>query len=345
MPDRGHELVDLFVRDLDQIELPPRDHWRPTPRKESYLMKTSRYVLYAGAVAAVLVAALIVGLNLRDRSVQVAASPSPIAATSTPIPASSAPATPSPVATASPPPTAQPGAITGRFGYGSDFIPAVTVYAISTTDQRVWYSVDSAGFGNPPRPTIPPGAGQPSYTITGVAPGTYWVVAYRNDGQPLDPGFHDRSAICYRTTPSGPCPDIALAPVTVIAGQTTSGVDVLTWGLPRGQPSPTIPPRPTTTAVGFALPSGCAYAASPVVGTDGSQWKFDCGSTANRDARGTLAPAFMAQGWSACGVGLASGTWMKGDLRLIVTEGSGGAAPAGLPTLTQPARGIQTACG
>lgn len=106
MPDRGRELVDLFVRDLDQIELPPRDHWRPTPRKESYLMKTSRYVLYTGAVAAVLVAALIVGLNLRDRTVQVAATPSPIVATSTPPPPTPSP---SPSLTSSPRPTLAPG--------------------------------------------------------------------------------------------------------------------------------------------------------------------------------------------------------------------------------------------
>lgn len=206
-------------------------------------MKTSRYVLYAGAVAAVLAAALIVGLGLRDRNSEVATSPSPIPATSTPVPASSAPTTPAP--TASLAPTAQPGAITGRFAYGSDFIPPVTVYAISTTEQRVWYSVDFAGFGNPPRPTLPPGASEATYTITGVAPGTYWVVAYRNDGQLPDPGYYSRVAECMRTTPSGPCPDVTLVPVTVIAGQTTRGIDVLTWGSHPGQPSPTIPPRPT----------------------------------------------------------------------------------------------------
>ena len=209
-------------------------------------MKTGRSVLFAAAVAAVLAVALIVGLGLRDRTVQVAATPSPIAATSTPIPATSAPATPSPVATASPVPTAQPGAITGTFGYPSDFIPAVTVYAISTTDPRVWYSVNFPGYGNPPRPTLPPGQTQPTYTITGVAPGTYWVVAYRNDGgQSVDPGYYSRQADCYRARPTGPCSDISLAPVTVTAGQTTDGINVLTWATSFSQPSPTLPPRPT----------------------------------------------------------------------------------------------------
>jgi hypothetical protein len=103
MPDRRSDLVDLFVRNLDQIELPPRDRWRPTSRKGSYFMKTSRYVLYAGAVAAVLVAALLVGNGLRDRNVQVAASPTPISATNTPTQSAS----PSP--TRSPSPTLAPG--------------------------------------------------------------------------------------------------------------------------------------------------------------------------------------------------------------------------------------------
>jgi len=234
--DRDKGLTHLFVRDLDDIELPPRDRWRPAPRKESQLMKTSRYVLYASAIAAVLVIALIASFQLRDSNA-VGASGSP-----------SASATTSPVSTtATPPPVAteQLGAITGRFAYGSDFIPPVRIYAISTTDQRVWYSVDFPGFGNPPRPTLPPGVSQPSYRITGVAPGTYWVIAYRTDGLLPDPGYYSRQAECSRTTPRGPCPDVALVPVTVIAGQDTSGIDVLTWGPPPpGQSSPTFPPRP-----------------------------------------------------------------------------------------------------
>ena len=96
MPDPRSELVDHLVRRLDQIELPPRDQWRPAPRKESSFMKTSRYVLYAGAVAAVLFAALLAGTGLRDRNVPVAASPGPVSATGTP---------PSPTGSTSPSPT------------------------------------------------------------------------------------------------------------------------------------------------------------------------------------------------------------------------------------------------
>jgi hypothetical protein len=170
--------------------------------------------------------------------------PTAVSPTASPFPSL---ATPSPTLSPTDSPTATPlavGAITGRFGYGSDFIPPVTVYAISTTDPRVWYSVNYAGVGNPPRPTPQPGTSGDTYTITGIAPGTYWVVAYRNDGLSPDPGFYSRAAICMRTTPSGPCPDINPVPVMVIAGQTSSGIDVLTWGT-QPQPSPTLPPRPT----------------------------------------------------------------------------------------------------
>jgi len=85
-----------------------------------------------------------------------------------------------------------------------------------------------------------------TYTISVVAPGAYWIVAYRNDGLRPDPGYYSRVPECRRARPSGPCIDVTLVPATVIAGQTTSGVDVETWGPPHpGQPSPTFPPRPT----------------------------------------------------------------------------------------------------
>jgi hypothetical protein len=305
-------------------------------------MKTSRYVLYAGAIAAVVVAALIASLQLRGSN-PVAVTPSP-SASGSPAPTTTTTASPTPSAAATPigfvlppdcsyvsgplpvlpagatpstyweftcagaatpdlmaveriapafarqgwtpcpsnpgtgvwwkgaiqtmvgqgspypglsqlarqsqdcpggPTAGSTGAVTGRFGYGSDFIPPVTVYAISTTDQRVWYSMDFAGVGNPPRPTLPPGVSQPTYTITGIAPGNYWVVAYRNDGQLPDPGYYSRAAACMRIPNSGGCPDGTLIPATVTAGQMTSDVDVVVWGPPPGQPSPTLPPRPT----------------------------------------------------------------------------------------------------
>lgn len=79
MDDRDKDLTHLFVRDLDEIPLPPRGAWRRAPRKEHIAMRTSRSLLTAGAAVAVLALALVVGLQLRDRTETVAApSPSPI---------------------------------------------------------------------------------------------------------------------------------------------------------------------------------------------------------------------------------------------------------------------------
>jgi hypothetical protein len=255
VPDRNDDLVHLFVRDLDRIELPPRERWRPIQRKESYIVKVSRYVLYAGAMAAVLVAALIVGLALRDRNAPVASSPSPVPAASTQPPASPTPTTPAPTPTptssptASPPATVQTGAITGRFGYPSDFIPALTVYAISVSDPKVFFSVDFPGYGNPPRPTLPPGVSQPTYTITGIAPGTYYVLAYRNDNNPGIGVYTHYTVDCTQATTGGqsstPAPgcaaaDQSLLPVTVHAGETVSRIDITDWVFQQNG----YPPRP-----------------------------------------------------------------------------------------------------
>ncbi len=206
-------------------------------------MKSSRIALYAGGVTAVLAAALIIGVGLGERPSQVTSSPSPTAATSTPVPATTAPASPSPTATALPSP-AQTGAISGRLSYPSDFIPPLTVYAIGADDQRVWFSVEFPGYGSPPRPTAQPGTEPGTYTLTGVAPGTYWVVAYRNDGLKPDPGYYTREAECLRRTPSGPCPDQTPIFVTVTAGQTTREIDIVSWW-PGSGLMPPPPPRPT----------------------------------------------------------------------------------------------------
>jgi hypothetical protein len=106
VPDLDKDLIQLFVRDLDDIELPPRDRWRPAPRRESHLMRTGRYILYACAVVAVLVIALIASFALRDGN-RVAATPSPTSPT----------AATSPTTSSSTAATASPGATpaTGRY--------------------------------------------------------------------------------------------------------------------------------------------------------------------------------------------------------------------------------------
>lgn len=202
------------------------------PRKGRVLkVGTRRSVISAGVVAALLVLALVAGLDLRnDNTVAPPSTPTPTASSTPPLIAGSA----SPIATASP----SGGAITGRFGYPSDFIPPLTVYAISLDDPKVFFSVDFAGFGNPPRPTLPPGVSQPTYTLTSIAPGTYYVLAYRNDGNPGLGVYTQYTVQCQQATQGGqfstPAPgcaanDRSLLPVTVRAGETTSRIDITDW--------------------------------------------------------------------------------------------------------------------
>ena len=91
----------------------------------------------------------------------------------------------------------------------------------------------------------------------------------------------------------------------------------------------------------FTLPQGCAFVGSPVSTADQTEWKVDCGAAANRNARGTLGPAFAAQGWTSCGSGLATATWANSRFLLVVSESSGAAGE--YPKLTQRLR-ITSAC-
>src|SRR5438477_1854914 len=114
MDERDKDLTHLFVRDLDEIPLPPRDAWRRAHGRESTAMRASRAFLTAGAIAAVLAGALIVGFQLSQRqqgaanpsatptrsttSLPVDVRPSPTAnPNGTPTPAASSPAAGSPI--------------------------------------------------------------------------------------------------------------------------------------------------------------------------------------------------------------------------------------------------------
>src|SRR4051812_7904423 len=136
MPDDDRDLVQLFVRDLDSIDLPERGRWRPAPRAESALMRTTRHALTGVAVVAVLLLALIASFGLRNNE-QVATTSTPLptatasAAISTPTtPAASAPVLISPSTN---------GKITGRVGYPSEFVPPMSIFAISVNDPSTWY--------------------------------------------------------------------------------------------------------------------------------------------------------------------------------------------------------------
>ena len=107
MDDRDKDLTHLFVRDLDAIPLPERGLWRSHQRRESIVMRATRLLAAAGAVAAVLVLALVIGQQLRQR-------------TSVAGPDASASAVPS----TTPAPSSSPGASTSPGASPSGTAPA-----------------------------------------------------------------------------------------------------------------------------------------------------------------------------------------------------------------------------
>jgi hypothetical protein len=92
--DRDKDLTHLFVRDLDEIPLPARGEWRRVAGRETIVTRSSRYLLAAGAVVAVVAIALIVGLQLGQRQQSAAvpsASPTPSASGATVVTPSASP--------------------------------------------------------------------------------------------------------------------------------------------------------------------------------------------------------------------------------------------------------------
>ena len=125
MDDRDKDLTQLFVRDLDEIPLPARGAWRRVSRRETTIMRASRTLLAAGAVIAVLAIALLIGVQLRDRSTT-AASPS-----ASPTPSTSPATIVAPSASATPGATSAPGAGVYNDDFGFIIQELSTVETIS----------------------------------------------------------------------------------------------------------------------------------------------------------------------------------------------------------------------
>lgn len=225
-------------------------------------MRSVRYVT-AAAVAAVLVIAVLWSLGQRPNPVSAPPSASPAIASSTPTPSATPSSSATPTSAASSSTTiAQTGTITGQLGYPSEFVPPLTVYAISVNDPNVWYSTNTPFFGNFTRPTPSPTpsfaatwppAGDGRYQLS-LPAGTYYVIAYSNDtGLPKDlPAGYTRFTVdCILATTGGqnstPAPacgtnpqDHTLVPVTVRAGETATRIDIKDWQLQGA----TVPARP-----------------------------------------------------------------------------------------------------
>ncbi len=141
---------------------------------------------------------------------------------------SGAPSTPpSQVATASVPPATPTatGAISGTLGYPAGSQPAMVVYAIRMdTNELHSYSVRAR-------------ENQGSFTIVGVPPGVYTVVAYL-ESDPARAGAYSEFVLCGL---AATCSNHSLVSITVRATETVQGVRVLDWYAPQG----TFPPRPT----------------------------------------------------------------------------------------------------
>ncbi len=118
--------------------------------------------------------------------------------------------------------TIQSGAISGVVGFPSESIPPMSVYAIAVNENRYYY-VDIQ-------------ENQTQFTIEGVAPGTYYVVAYLQS-TPEQAGAWTQFVPCGL---SANCNDHSLLPVVVNPGQTTTGVEVKDWYTQPG----TFPARP-----------------------------------------------------------------------------------------------------
>ncbi|MDQ3097892.1 MAG: hypothetical protein M3Q61_06970 [Chloroflexota bacterium] len=196
-------------------------------------MRRSLAVLALAAVAALIVA-LSLGVWRSERPGAVTLSPSPTTATI----AASPPVTASVTASPTTPATAASGAtgtITGKLGYPSDFIPELTVYAIRQGDPSRYFSVNTPLVAQAP-------AGSVSYTIAGVEPGTYVVIAYARSSPAgtTKGGAWTAYARCGLTAS---CPlDHTLIPVVVTGGGTAGGADVTDWYLRQDEH---YPPKPS----------------------------------------------------------------------------------------------------
>jgi hypothetical protein len=109
--------------------------------------------------------------------------------------------------------------IAGRLGSPSDYVPALTVHAWSTTERRL-YSVGTS-------------AGQATFLLD-VPPGRYVVFATPADpGAPPVYGAHTRYSLCAReprSRESGDCRDHSLVEIEVDKRR-VDGVDVTDWYL------------------------------------------------------------------------------------------------------------------
>ncbi len=112
------------------------------------------------------------------------------------------------------------GSISGTLSYPSSFIPALRVMAVSVTEHGYSY-IDTQ-------------PNQSTYTISGLAPGRYHVIAYA--GGEFSAGY----TLAVPCGLSVECTDHSLIDVVVVAGANTPNINPQDWYAPPGS----FPPMP-----------------------------------------------------------------------------------------------------
>jgi hypothetical protein len=125
--------------------------------------------------------------------------------------------------------------VTGRYTYpaGIQNTPPFPIVLVSVDDPSVFRVVHA-------QPAPPLAIRQ--YAIFALEPGTYYAVGHLT---PEHVGAFTPAVACGL---GAACTDHSLSRVTVRAGETVSGVDVMDWSVPRGS----VPAPPASAALGRA---------------------------------------------------------------------------------------------
>ncbi|TAK14067.1 MAG: carboxypeptidase regulatory-like domain-containing protein [Anaerolineae bacterium] len=115
------------------------------------------------------------------------------------------------------------GAISGRLGYPSSYIPPLVIVATNVNTAQ-WFYI-----------TTPENTGE--YTFTDLPPGEYTVIAYVAGDTNDYGGGYTIAVLCGLSVD---CNDHSLISVIVTSGQTAPGADLTDWYAPPG----TFPPNP-----------------------------------------------------------------------------------------------------
>lgn len=156
------------------------------------------------------------------------------------------------------PSATEPGSISGSLNYPSESLPAMYVTAFQVGTSAYKYVITNAG--------------QPTYQIDGLAPGTYHIVAYTVGSQSFPAGLAGGYTQAVPCGLGANCTDHTLIDILVAAGQAVAGINPADWYLVEGAFPPfpgeqegaeVIPPTPAALATG-AITGSIMYPAEGI---------------------------------------------------------------------------------